>query len=493
MSVIEQFGFIFCLIVLIFGFFGNVLVIVTFSGKDTKLNTCEVFMISLAVSDLFGTFCIPLLTMLHYKSVEISFLGNFGCQFLYWLSTTSLTVSAFSLVTISIDRFMIVIWPYREQPKTWKVVLTTFLVWMAASFLGLIYFFRVRYSSESNMCRVIYKDNMEDTIHTLSMFIIQVVLPIIIMSVMYGIMLRRLWSQRIRKLSADRTFLAIREKRNKKSTKLLLTVVIVFFVLTLPFHIFYMWYTFYYQTIRPENENAIKNIYHILVLILLSNSCVNPLIYARLHKSFRRNTLRFLCPCLVKRFPSLCDASFSITSSGSSRWLSVHHRRFSTSSAASSCPRNRSNTLPSLYQTTENLRSSCRRNTVASVYQDRFSCQLQPPENMSDDATSLCPLGNNSTGQAMLHQSNEHYSGTKSVNVFYFKNEKTADCRVRKNDCVLNWTEEHCELRANGSISQSSPSKEQRNVKFSILHTPSHTLIDNTETSSNGSIKYSNV
>ena len=367
MSIIEQFEFIFCLIVLIFGFFGNVLVIVTFSGKDTKLNTCEVFMISLAVSDLFGTFCIPLLTMLHYKSVEISFLGNFGCQFLYWLSTTSITVSAFSLVTISIDRFMIVIWPYREQPKTWKVVLTTFLVWMAASFLGLIYFFRVRYSSESNMCRVIYKDNMEDTIHTLSMFIIQMVLPIIIMSVMYGITLRRLWSQGIQKLGADSTFLAIREKRNKKSTKLLLTVVIVFFVLTLPFHIFYIWYTINYQTIHPENKSEIKNIYHILVLILLSNSCVNPLIYARLHKSFRRTTLRILCLCLVKRFPSLRYASFSIPSTGSSRWLSVYHHRFSTSSAASSCPRNRSNTLPSLSQTTENLHSSYGRNTVTSV------------------------------------------------------------------------------------------------------------------------------
>ena len=92
----------------------------------------------------------------------------------------------------------------------------------------------------------------------------------------------------------------------------------------------------------------------------------------------------------------------------------------------------------------------------------------------------------------MLHQSNEHYSGTKSVIAFYFKDETTADCRVRKNGCVLNWTEEHCELQENGSISQSSisPSKQQRNVKFSILYTPSNTLIDNTEISSDRSIKY---
>ena len=48
-------------------------------------------------------------------------IGDGGCKVISFLSITSLTVSAFTLVVISIDRYVIVKWPLHERHSVWKV------------------------------------------------------------------------------------------------------------------------------------------------------------------------------------------------------------------------------------------------------------------------------------------------------------------------------------------------------------------------------------
>ena len=389
MSFIIEFQVIFCAIVLILGFVGNLLVIITFGSKGTRLKRYEVLMINLAVADLLGTFCIPLLTILTLKSVDISSLGDFGCQFIYWLATTSLTVSAFSLVAISVHRFMTVIWPLQKQGRPWEFGVMALLSWIMASFVGIIYFFRVSYYHEHNICRVAYKDDSEDIAHAVSLFLIQMVFPIIIMSTMYGIILYRLKLPTTRELSVHSN--AIRQKRYRKSTKLFMTVIIVFYVLTLPYNIFYMWYTVNWKTIRPEHTKTILHMYHILVLIFLSNSCINPLIYARLHEPFRRNTLRILCPRLVKRFPK----PFS--------WKS-------------------------------RLRRSTSATTTTSSPGAPSPCHPPEPITRTSDQTRSC----DSTKSVISHDNKGYCLSSKSVQVSYLKDDQTVKFHEAK---TLNGTE----------------------------------------------------
>ena len=309
MSFTVEFQVVFCSLVLVLGFAGNLLVIIIFCSKGAGLKSYEVLMINLAIADLLGTICIPLLTILTLKSVDISFLGNPGCQFVYWLSTTSLTVSVFSLVAISIDRFVIVIWPLRKPTGLWKVGILSILSWTMASFVGVINFFRVQYCTQYKMCIILYKDIKEEIAYTVSLFLIQMIFPVIIMSTMYGIILLRLKSASTEQLSVHSN--TVREKRNRKLTKLFVTVIVVFYVLTLPYNIFFMWYTIKGKIITAENPK-IQHVYQILVLILLSNSCINPLIYAKLHESFRHNTVRILFPCLVKRLTTSLQRGSSL-------------------------------------------------------------------------------------------------------------------------------------------------------------------------------------
>ena len=454
MSFIVELQIIFCLIVLVLGFFGNLLVIITFCSKGARLKVCEVLMISLAFADLLGTCCLPLLTILTLKS-DVSFLGDIGCQLIQWLGTTSITASAFLLVAISIDRLMIVFWPLRKRPRPWKVGIIAFVIWIMASFVGIIYFLRVKYWSQYNMCSVTYKDDREDIIHNVSLFLIQMAFPVIIMSALYGNILCRLKSPTVRRLSAHESFLAIRQRRNRKSTKLFLTVVIVFYVLTLPYNIFFLWYTINHRTIPKENLQTIIHVYHILVLILLSNSCVNPLIYARLHKSFRRNTLRVLCPCLVKQFPKLWGGSFSRTLSTSFRWRSrgSSYRR-STSTGVMMSPAG----TPSPCHSPDPL--------FPTFNEDPFSTPVTE-HNGDSTGNGFNRLRFDSTGSAVSLGNNGYSPGTVVARVSYLKDDETVDVHTRNNGYILNETEGPYGPRNNGSFTGSAPSVErQSDVQF---------------------------
>ena len=430
MSFIVEFQVIFCSVILILGFVGNLLVIITFGSKGARLKTYEVLMINLATADLLGTFCFPLLTILTLKSVDISFLGNFGCQLVFWLSTTSLTVSVFSLVAISIDRFVIVIWPLRKPTRLWKVGIVSILSWTMASFVGVINFLRVKYFSEYKVCGIKYNDVNEEIAYTVSLFLIQMIFPVIIMSTMYGFILLRLKSTTTRQLSVRSN--TIREKRNQKLTKLFMAIIIVFYVLTLPYNIFFMWYTIKGKIITTENPK-IQHVYQILALILLSNSCVNPLIYARLHESFRRNTVRILFPCLVKRLTT---------------WrLSL--KRGKSTSTTTTTPGS-----PSPYHSPKLiLRSPSQAQSSIPVTEDK------------GDSKNLDPLPCGAIRSVMPREKNGYSPATSRVH--FLKDDQTVTIYSVK---ALNETEEPARPRINEPITQLSPSslQQQREVQLVI-------------------------
>ena len=298
-----EFQFIFCLCVLITGFLGNSLVIATFCKKFSKLKTCEIFMISLALADLIGTLCQPVLIIFNLKSVNYSFFNHFGCQFISWLITTSLTVSAWTLVCIGVDRLIIVHRPFssRNKPKFWKMAVIILFSWFLCGSVGFVYFFRVKIYPHEKLfrCGSFYASIEEDYIHTAALFGAQVLIPVVLLSIIYWLILKKLKSGERRKLSESGNvrFSETMNQRNRKATTLFLSIVIVFYVLVIPYNIFYLYYTFQV----PKYTETLHYIYNCFVLLLLTNSCVNPLIYARLHTSFRKTSLKLLCACCIDK------------------------------------------------------------------------------------------------------------------------------------------------------------------------------------------------
>ena len=99
-----------------------------------------------------------------------------------------------------------------------------------------------------------------------------------------------------------------RNRQNAKAAKMFAVAIIVFFLLTVPFGVFYFFAT-YMLTYQRTDVDAI--LYYTLNDILSAtanaNGCVNPLIYAKMHREMNRyvrvvlqQVARYLCKCCHK-------------------------------------------------------------------------------------------------------------------------------------------------------------------------------------------------
>eukprot|EP00795_Rhopilema_esculentum_P004543 gene4543-20795_t len=292
------------ILIMLVGTFGNFLVLIIFSLRWSALKTCEVFMVSLAVADLIGTFTVPL-EMLR-DALQLHDPGNghlIGCQLSSWLGSTCISVSAFTLVTIAIDRFFVVVWPLRiRQGLTFFNLVVVFVTWLIGACIASPYFIHLEQKAvgvERYRCMVTLDINERKKFY-MALFVIQVLIPTLAMSGLYSFIIFKLRSGSVsaRRLSETDNVVTIRTRRQRKATKLFIIVVIIFVSLVLPFNIFSLLATYNKVPLTKTNFR----IYRVLSLLLAANSCVNPLIYSRLHKSFRRSTIALLFGCFCPKY-----------------------------------------------------------------------------------------------------------------------------------------------------------------------------------------------
>jgi len=297
-----------CILVFLLGIFGNVLVMLVFGARWSKLKVCEVFMMNLAFSDLIATVVVPIKMLLELMHLSFYPIGDTGCKILSFLSMTTITVSSLTLLVISIDRFIIVRWPLRKEMECWQLTFLIFLTWFlsaAASFVFLLDDYIRLYDDPhdsigvKHFCRNFMEVN-DNIIHNFVVFAVQLVVPLVTMSVLYYLILCELRKVvRSQLFSRNERELRLRLRRNRRATCLFVTIITIFYIFVLPSNIFFLMYI---TGGISMPTNRVFLVYTLLQMILMLNSCINPLIYSNLHTSFRRTTLKLLCSCLFNKF-----------------------------------------------------------------------------------------------------------------------------------------------------------------------------------------------
>ena len=77
-----------------------------------------------------------------------------------------------------------------------------------------------------------------------------------------------------------------RRRPKRKMIKILVVIVTLFAVLTLPIHIWYLWYEF---SDRSESQNYSLEVWEIFASLVYMHSAVNPIIYSIMDRSFRED------------------------------------------------------------------------------------------------------------------------------------------------------------------------------------------------------------
>ena len=287
-------------------FFGNTsLLVVIYKNKQLR-RSINYFVFNMAISDLFNP-----LTIMTVKIVEIIsgssswkvdrpwLLGNILCKLAYFLPDVSLVISIGSLLLISIDRLIAVVFPLKTKLISSKVRLMSILsIWFIAIAVHAPYFYTFKLIRDENetYCKLNWGpafDHMKTHRRFLTAtFITFIPIPICVLAGVYSIIawtIRKKNKKTKEKLSCRQIH---RDQQLRKIVRLAMAIMISFVSCMAPLLIysflkFFLWNYWEsppicaFQTVIP----------FISVFLLHSWSAVNPCICFIFSENYR-NGLR---------------------------------------------------------------------------------------------------------------------------------------------------------------------------------------------------------
>ncbi|XP_077166677.1 galanin receptor type 1-like [Paroedura picta] len=295
------FGLIFLL-----GMVGNTLVLVVLArlrpGGRPSRSATNIFILNLSIADFsFLIFCVPFQATI-YSLPEWVF-GAFFCKWVHYLAMATMLVSIFTLVAMSVDRYIAVVHAKRSLCIRSKrnAALGVAVIWV----LSLLFAIPVAQhqalvsghyqAPNSSFCWEQWAGNsVAKQIYKVTILVVGYLLPLLLITCCYAKVLYHL-HKKVKNISRT----SVRSKRKTAQTVLL--VVAVFLISWLPHHIITMWAEFGHFPLNNISF-TFRIISHCLAY---GNSCINPIIYAFLSENFRKACRQaFTCKLLLQPAPA---------------------------------------------------------------------------------------------------------------------------------------------------------------------------------------------
>ncbi|XP_061440684.1 cholecystokinin receptor type A [Rhineura floridana] len=333
---------------------GNTLVIIVLIRNKRMRTVTNIFLLSLAISDLMLCFfCMPF--TLIPNLLEDFIFGSTVCKITSYFMGVSVSVSTFSLVAISLERYGAICKPL--QSRVWqtkshalKVIAATWCLSFTIMTPYPIYSkLKPLYNSTANMCRIDWPSNVIEQTWYIFQLLILFLIPGIVMTIAYGLISLELYrgikfdvSQRkssrerksstsskyedgdgcylqkgkkkkkmpLQQLSAKSSSTKIERPRSNCSTanltakklviRMLIVIVILFFICWTPVFSVNTWRAFDAELAKLLLTGAPISFIH---LLSYTSACVNPIIYCFMYKRFRKGFLVTFTCCTKQKLP----------------------------------------------------------------------------------------------------------------------------------------------------------------------------------------------
>lgn len=288
---------LFCLIFLI-GFIGNIVVMIVSLSPQLMRNTTNVLIANLATADLiFIVICVPFTAVLY--AVSTWPFGTVWCKIYQYLINATAYVSVYTLVLMSLDRYLAVVHPVqslsiRTEHNAYVVSGTLWAMVLLFNVPVILeneqFYYPYRNEVRSTCINVrIYKEldkgRSYGTVFYGCFFAFAYALPLASVCLLYGLMLRRLL-QGTSTGKGRRSPGSVRKRSNRRTTRLVVVVVIVFALCWLPLNLVMI---VQHSSDYPlANAGVFVPVKIVATCLAYLNSCVNPILYAFLSENFRR-------------------------------------------------------------------------------------------------------------------------------------------------------------------------------------------------------------
>ncbi|XP_036620696.1 pyroglutamylated RF-amide peptide receptor [Trichosurus vulpecula] len=300
-------------LIFVLALFGNGLVLYVVTRSKAMRKVTNIFIGSLALSDLLVTFfCIPV-TML--QNISSDWLGGaFVCKMVPFVQCTAVVSEILTMTCIAVERHQGIVHPLKmKRQYTNKRAFTMLgVVWLVAVIVGspmwhvqqLEIKYDFLYEKEHICCLEEWSSPAHQRIYTTFILIILFLLPLVLMLVLYTKIGYALWIKR--RVGDSSVLKAIHgnemskiARKKKRAVIMMVMVVTLFTVCWAPFHVTHMMME--YSNFEKEYDDVtIKMIFAIVQIIGFSNSICNPIIYAFMNENFKKNYLSAICFCFVK-------------------------------------------------------------------------------------------------------------------------------------------------------------------------------------------------
>ncbi|XP_072299575.1 somatostatin receptor type 5-like [Eucyclogobius newberryi] len=275
------------IIVFVVGLLGNTLVIyVVF--RYTKMKTVtNLYILNLALADELYILGIPFLCTQNVLSYWPY--GEFLCKIYMTADIMSQFTSTFCLTVMSIDRYLAVVHPLKSvkwrKPQVAKII--NALLWVVSFLIALPVTIFSNIQDEFNTCNITWPDpnNLWSNVFILVTAILGFFGPVVVICLCYLLLVIRVRS------AGARAGLTRRRRSERKVTRMVVIIVMVFVLCWLPFfttNIVNLVYTI------PESSVNVA-IYFSLVILTYVNSCFNPILYGFLSENFKQSFQKVLC------------------------------------------------------------------------------------------------------------------------------------------------------------------------------------------------------
>ncbi|WAQ95696.1 RYAR-like protein [Mya arenaria] len=158
------------------------------------------FIVNLAISDIImALFCIPF-TFIANLILNYWPFGEALCPAVLYIQTVAVFLSSYTLVAMSIDRYIVIVHPFKPRISVRQTVLTILAIWLVSLTIPLPTFIKSRviyHSNTSGQCREEWGNNTEQYTYGLSLMILHYFAPLVLLLFSYSRIGYTIWRMNI--------------------------------------------------------------------------------------------------------------------------------------------------------------------------------------------------------------------------------------------------------------------------------------------------------
>ncbi|XP_077867811.1 galanin receptor 2b-like [Saccoglossus kowalevskii] len=282
--------------ILTVGFIGvlnNGLVFVVVAYVRNLRTMANFFVVSQAAIDFFSSLCLILQHIIPVTTIPQGTAGDVVCRL--WVSRFLMygcfNASTFNLVTLTLDRYFAIVYPFQYVAKFNKTKAVAILV----TSNSLVFLFSsypiVMLKASGGYCIRIFMGSGGQKFFGVAVFIMQYLLPVSIMMFAYTHMGLSLKSKGIvpsQPSFNDNHATLLRARRN--IYKMLCLVFSAFILCWTPNQVYFLIYNLY------DGMMLNMTFMNFTIILVYCNCCINPILYAMKYKQFRGG-LKQVCCC----------------------------------------------------------------------------------------------------------------------------------------------------------------------------------------------------